>query len=330
MITRIQPEPISQPGPVKLRGTFELPECQVSTGVTRGLVNLRAGPGMHHPVLQVVPEAEALPFLGQAGSFEDGAWRQVRVEDQIGWIYAPLCKTAAEHEAVDDETWLRAPQTFLSVHPATPKEQTASDSCQIATGYPDGWANLHFGPGMGFHVVATLPERTHLERVEEAGDFYTNGIWYKSQDSHWSAQSGQRGNSSPLKFRCRWPQCGQVIGELEGVRSLLLDLDISSISARYPFTYMAIICARRTGIIETGMNIIYTHHAQQRMGQRKVRHEEVVETLEDPDEIVPGDNGGDMAIKRYGYREVRVVYAEPEEETFLIYTVMKTRIHHRK
>lgn len=78
------------------------------------------------------------------------------------------------------------------------------------------------------------------------------------------------------------------------------------------------------------MNILYTRHAQQRMRQRKVREEEVVETLENPDEIIPGDNGGDMAIKRYGNREVRVVYTEPEEGTFLIYTVMKPRTHHHK
>ena len=32
---------------------------------------------------------------------------------------------------------------------------------------------------MDFQVVATLPELTRLEMVEQAGDFYTTGIWYK-------------------------------------------------------------------------------------------------------------------------------------------------------
>ena len=78
------------------------------------------------------------------------------------------------------------------------------------------------------------------------------------------------------------------------------------------------------------MNIIYTRHAEQRMHQRKVRHEEVSETLENPDEILAGNNGGSTAIKRFGSREVRVVYTEPEEDTFLIYTVMKPRVHQDK
>jgi hypothetical protein len=64
--------------------------------------------------------------------------------------------------------------------------------------------------------------------------------------------------------------------------------------------------------MESKMNLIYTRHAQQRMRQRKVRQGEVVETLEDPDEIIPNDNRGDIAIKRYGNREVRVVYSQPE------------------
>ena len=62
----------------------------------------------------------------------------------------------------------------------------------------------------------------------------------------------------------------------------------------------------------------------------KKSHEEVAETLESPDELLPGDHGGHMAIKRYGNREVRVVYVETEAETFLIYTVMKPRIHQKK
>lgn len=179
----VQLTSFSQSEPVKLRGAFELPECQVSTGVTGGLVNLRSGPGMHHPVIQVIPENEALTYLGQTGNFETGQWRQVMMDDEIGWIYAPLCKTAAETEAdagIGDETgrWA-APQTFLSGNPATPEDQTTLDSCQIATGYSDGWANLRSGPSMDFPTVATLPELTRLEVVEQAGDFYTTGIWYK-------------------------------------------------------------------------------------------------------------------------------------------------------
>lgn len=55
------------------------------------------------------------------------------------------------------------------------------------------------------------------------------------------------------------------------------------------------------------MKIIYTRHARQRMKQRKVTETQVEETLSNPDEIEAGDNGGDMAIRRYGGRELRVV-----------------------
>lgn len=74
------------------------------------------------------------------------------------------------------------------------------------------------------------------------------------------------------------------------------------------------------------MQIIYTRHAQQRMKQRKVTEKQVEETLTDPDKIESGDNGGDIAIRRYGRREVRVVYGEPEEDKYVIYTVIKPRV----
>jgi hypothetical protein len=77
------------------------------------------------------------------------------------------------------------------------------------------------------------------------------------------------------------------------------------------------------------MRIIYTRHARQRMRQRKVTESQVEETLADPDEIETGDNGGDVAILRYGGREVRVVYGELEDDTYVVYTVIKPKIQKR-
>lgn len=74
------------------------------------------------------------------------------------------------------------------------------------------------------------------------------------------------------------------------------------------------------------MHIIYTRHAEQRMIQRKVSREQVVETIESPDEILPGDNGEEIAVRRYGAREVCVVYEEVEADTVVVYTVMKSRV----
>jgi hypothetical protein len=62
------------------------------------------------------------------------------------------------------------------------------------------------------------------------------------------------------------------------------------------------------------------------MRQRRVTEKQVEETLTDPDEIESGDNGGDIAIRRYGGREVRVVYGETNEDEYIVYTVIKPRV----
>ncbi len=78
------------------------------------------------------------------------------------------------------------------------------------------------------------------------------------------------------------------------------------------------------------MQIIYTRHARQRMKQRKIDPEQVEKTLELPDEIIPGDNGEEIAIKQYGNREVRVVYEQTGSNTVVIYTVMKPRVRRKR
>lgn len=75
------------------------------------------------------------------------------------------------------------------------------------------------------------------------------------------------------------------------------------------------------------MRITYTHHARQRMIQRKVGADQVIETLESPDELIPGEGGEEIAVKRFGARAVRVVYRETEAGSFVVYTVMKPRVH---
>ena len=75
------------------------------------------------------------------------------------------------------------------------------------------------------------------------------------------------------------------------------------------------------------MRITYTNHARQRMIQRKVSAEQVTETLESPDEVIPGETGEEIAVKRFGTREVRVVYQEMDVGNFVVYTVMKPRVH---
>lgn len=74
------------------------------------------------------------------------------------------------------------------------------------------------------------------------------------------------------------------------------------------------------------MRIIYTRHARQRMAQRKVTPEQVEETIESPDDILPGDSGEEIAVRPYGNYEVRIVFEETEADTVVIYTVMRPRL----
>ena len=75
------------------------------------------------------------------------------------------------------------------------------------------------------------------------------------------------------------------------------------------------------------MHITFTYHAKQRMIQRNVSADQVAETLDSPDELIPGESGELVAIKRYGTREVQVVYRETDAGSLIVLTVMKPRIH---
>lgn len=77
------------------------------------------------------------------------------------------------------------------------------------------------------------------------------------------------------------------------------------------------------------MQIIYTRHARQRMQQRNVTETEVEETLAWPDEIHPGDNGEEIALKQYGNRELRVVFEAAGADTVVVITVVKSKIPYR-
>jgi hypothetical protein len=77
-------------------------QCKVTAGSEEGQVNLRQGSGMEFPVLSVVSEGEWLLLLEETGDYwTNGIWRRVVANESPGWIYAPLCLTAAEMEGED-------------------------------------------------------------------------------------------------------------------------------------------------------------------------------------------------------------------------------------
>jgi hypothetical protein len=78
------------------------------------------------------------------------------------------------------------------------------------------------------------------------------------------------------------------------------------------------------------VRIVYTYHAKKRMGQRKVTSEQVEEVLAWPDDTLPGEWNEEIAIKRFGVREVKVVYEEDSDrDVVVVYTVISRRLKGR-
>ncbi len=70
------------------------------------------------------------------------------------------------------------------------------------------------------------------------------------------------------------------------------------------------------------MRVVFTFHAKRRMAKRKVTPEQVQEVLDWPDDVLPGEESEEIAIKRYGTREIRVVYENTGRDVIVIYTVI--------
>jgi hypothetical protein len=62
------------------------------------------------------------------------------------------------------------------------------------------------------------------------------------------------------------------------------------------------------------------------MVQRHIAHEQIVEALTTPDDVLIGAMGELIAVREYGNWEIRVVYEEVDEDEALVFTVMRTRL----
>lgn len=74
------------------------------------------------------------------------------------------------------------------------------------------------------------------------------------------------------------------------------------------------------------MHIRYTHHARQRMQERKVSEALVEEVVDQPDELTIGEQDEWIAVRTYGNRRIEVVYEEVDDNTVLIFTVISIRL----
>lgn len=69
--------------------------------------------------------------------------------------------------------------------------------------------------------------------------------------------------------------------------------------------------------------IILTDHAKRRMAKRGVREKQVRETIFYPDKpYLPGELDEETAIKRFGNREIRIVFEETKRNVIIVYSVI--------
>ena len=73
------------------------------------------------------------------------------------------------------------------------------------------------------------------------------------------------------------------------------------------------------------MELHFSHHALQRMKQRHVDKENILLTLESPDDVWSGENGEEISVRDFGTYVVRVVYQKREPEVYVIITVIRSK-----
>lgn len=65
-------------------------------------------------------------------------------------------------------------------------------------------------------------------------------------------------------------------------------------------------------------------HALQKMGERELSADEVIEAIQDPDDVVPGRLGRKIAYKKRGEYWLRVIF-EDDPRRVLVITAYVTR-----
>jgi len=74
------------------------------------------------------------------------------------------------------------------------------------------------------------------------------------------------------------------------------------------------------------MQLHYTDHCRIRMSERGVTESIIQATVESPDEILHGDEGEEIALRRYGSRELRVIFRQLRTDDILVITVMQHKV----
>ena len=70
--------------------------------------------------------------------------------------------------------------------------------------------------------------------------------------------------------------------------------------------------------------VIYVRHARRRMQWRRISEEEVIQTLNNPDKIVPLEENKYHVYKMIGVRNIRVTYKLSGEDIVVLTVVDKS------
>ncbi|HIH73204.1 MAG: Uncharacterized protein XD43_0977 [Thermococcales archaeon 44_46] len=74
------------------------------------------------------------------------------------------------------------------------------------------------------------------------------------------------------------------------------------------------------------MKIVFIPHALERMKERKISKELVIETITSPDEVYIGYFGRKVAQKRLNGKLIRVVYEESKDEVVVITVYITSKL----
>lgn len=77
--------------------------------------------------------------------------------------------------------------------------------------------------------------------------------------------------------------------------------------------------------IEYNVEIMFSRHAKRRMKWRKLKEQEVLDTVKSPDRIEPSVHGRTNAYSKFGPKLSKVTYIEESGKIFIISAIDKNK-----
>ena len=71
--------------------------------------------------------------------------------------------------------------------------------------------------------------------------------------------------------------------------------------------------------------LLFSGHARMRMNERKVKESQIIETVENPDNLIVED-GQQIAVKQYSKKVLIVAYTKSDNITFVITVILSSKL----